>query len=230
MRPDPDDTRLYISRIRPIYHQLFNITHAICGDSRRAEYALQCAILNYWQETARAQRREFRDGLRNTLVQTAFRTAMDKSAAPGEITWDGLNARGDDPVLALIGSETREMRRMLALKYGVNASCLRIGRLMQMEPARVQTALMRFEARTRRRLGGVHGAKYDALMRRAVRMDFAAPCAVEPDVNAVLRAFQADASSAPVHSHTAAHILRWALTGLLILICIAAFWVIAILI
>ncbi len=229
MRPDSDDTRLYIGRIRPIYHQLFNEAHAICGDSRRAEYALQCAILDYWQETARSRRGGFRDGLRNTLIQTAIRTAMDRSSATGEATWDEMTAQGDDGVLALIGSEPRDMRRVLALKYGCNLSNLRIGRLMGLEPSRVQTALMRFEARTRRKLGGVHGAKFDALMRRAARIDFARPCAAEPDINAVLRAFQADAGSLPVRSHAATHIFHYALTGFLILICMAAFWLIAVL-
>lgn len=229
MRTGSDDTRLYISRVRPLFHQLFNEAHAICGDSRRAEYALQCAILDYWQESARSRKSGFRDGLRSTLIRTAVRAASDRSSAPGESTWDGLCAQGDDPVLRLTGSEPVEMRRVLALRYGCNLSRMRIAGLMRLEPSRVRTALTRFESRTRRKLGGIRRAKFEAMLRRAVRSDFAKPCAAEPDVNAVLRAFQADADSAPVNSHAAAHIVRYVLIGLLILFCMAAFWLIAVL-
>ena len=69
-RIESEDFQLYFSRIRPIYHQLFGIAHAITGSCEQAEYALQFAMLECWSAgIVNASQHGFREGLRNILLR-----------------------------------------------------------------------------------------------------------------------------------------------------------------
>jgi len=226
-RSESEDFQLYLSRVRPIYHQLFNMAHAITGNCDLAEYSLQYAMMDFW--AAGGAQHGFREGLRNTLIQAAMRTA-DSTA---EFTWNALAYEGSDEnpdvIRQLIAQESIELRRALALKYGCGCSMRRIGRIMGIEPKRVQTALSRFEARTRRKLDANLRRRFDGLMYHAVKADFNQASPLTPDMGNVFRTFQADAAAMTRPSKLPARILRGILAAILALICVAGFWLAAIL-
>lgn len=225
---DTEDFQLYLGRVRPIYHQLFNMAHAITGNCDRAEYSLQYAMMDFWAASTGVQH-GFREGLRNTLIRSAMRNAPEEA----EFTWNGLSgedAENDRSLMRhLIAQESVELRRALALKYGCGLSMRRIGRIMGMEPKKVQTALNRFEARTKRRLDPNLRRRCEGLIAHAVKADFSLPCPLAPDMGNVFRTFQADAAAMTRPSRLPARILRGILAVVLALICIGGFWLAAVL-
>ena len=227
-RSDTDDFQLYLSRVRPIYHQLFNMAHAITGNCDQAEYSLQYAMTDFWAASSGSQH-GFREGLRNTLIQAAMRTAN----AGAEFTWNGLNCENpeeeNDPVRRLIAMESVELRRVLALKYGCGFSLRKIGRVMGIEPRRIQTALSRFEARARRKLDPGLRRRFDGLILKAVKADFNLPSPLSPDMGNAFRTFQADAAAMTRPSRLPSRILHGVLAVIMALICIAGFWLAAVL-
>lgn len=226
-RPESEEFQLYFNRIRPIYHQLFNLAHAVSGSSEHAEYCLQYAMLDCWSAgEATASSHGFRESLRSNTVRIALKTAAD---APAD--WDGLRsgAESSDPLLRAIAQEGTELRRILALKYGCGLSARRIARAMDLDLNRVQTLLRRFEARTRRRLSGADSRKYDLLLVRTVRSQLNLPSPQAPEMGALFRSFQADAESVVRPNRLPARILHAVLALILALLCMGAFWLAAVL-
>lgn len=230
-RSDAEDFQLYFSRIRPIYHQLFNLAHAVTGNCDQAEYCLQYAMLDCWANgDASANRHGFREGLRSSTIHAALRLMQSSDDAP-EFDWDGLAAREEESpcVAQFIAQEPLETRRMLALRYGCSLSNRRIARLTGCEAGRVQAQLRRFEVRVRRRLSGRDQRHADLLIAKAVRAQLALPSPQAPEIGSVFRTFQADAASISRPSRLPVRILRVALAAVLALLCVAAFWMAAVL-
>ena len=230
-RSDAKDIQLYFSRIRPIYHQLFNLAHAIAGNCDQAEYCLQYAMLDCWANgDASANRHGFRESLRSSVIRTALRMSQSEEGK-SEFDWDGLSAReeGASPVATFIVQEPMEARRILALRYGCGLTLRQIARLVGCEAGRVQTLLRRFEARVRRRLSGGDQRRADLLIAQAVRAQMALPCPQAPEIGSVLRTFQADAASITRPSRLPMRILHAVLALVLALLCILAFWLTAVL-
>lgn len=226
-RAENDDFQLYLSRIRPIYHQLFNMAHAITGSCDAAEYSLQCAMMEFWSASVPSQH-GFREGLRNTLIHAAMRNVQN----PGEFSWDGLyseDAVESDPIRRLIAQESPELRRVLALKYGCGLSYSRIGRIMDIEPRRIQTALSRFDARAKRKLDGNLRKRCESLIQQAIRSDFNSPSLLAPDMGSVFRTFQVDAVAMTKPTRLPSKILNAVLAAILALICMLGFWLAAVL-
>ena len=223
-----EDFELYLSRIRPIYHQLFNIAHAITGNCEQAEYSLQYAMMDFWAASTGSYH-GFREGLRNTLIHAAMR-AVDIHA---EFTWNGLSCENpeeeSDPIRQLIAQEGTEFRRVLALKYGCGLSLRRIGHIMCIEPKRIQTALSRFEARAKRKLDPSLRRRCESMIHRTIRWNFSQPSALAPDIGGVFRTFQADAAAMSRPSRLPARILGGIVAVILALICIVGFWFTAVL-
>lgn len=224
--PDNEDIQLYLSRVRPAYHQLFNIAHAVTGSAAQAEYCLQFALLDCWQGGENSHR-----GLRDALKRAVIRCALKNSGADAP-DWDAMHTQDTDPdtTRRLIAQESIETRRILALKYGCGLSYGRIAKLTDIEAARVRQITDRFEARTRRKLEPSEHRKYDVLIQRAIRSYFAEAGALAPEMNSVFRSFQADAADIAKPSKLPMRIVKWFFAALLAIICIAAFWITAILI
>ena len=226
---EQDDFQLYFSRIRPIFHQLFNLAHAITGSSEQAEYCLQYAMLDCWAAgDASASRHGFREGLRASAMRTALRIANTEDV---EYDWNGLASQEgeSDPLLNLIAQEPAELRRVLVLRYGCNLSPRRIARLISADATRVQTLLRRFEARIRHKLTAWDRRRTDAQLTQAIRSHLTQPSPLSPEMNSVFRTFQADAATISRPSRLPARILRSALAVILAILCIAAFWLAAVL-
>lgn len=226
-RTEAEEFQLFIGRIRPVYHQLFNLAHAITGNCEQAEYALQSAMLDSWSAgDASASQHGFREGLRSGVIRAALRLGQS-----GETDWDGLSGptESSDPVLMAIVQENTDVRRLLALRHGCGLSPRRIARLTGMEKDRVQTLLHRFDVRTRRRLPAADRRRYEIRINRAVRSQLFQPSPRAPEMGSVLRTFQADAAEVLQPSRLPARILRSILVAVLALFCIVAFWFIAVL-
>ncbi len=228
-RSEQDDFQLYFSRVRPIYYQLFNLAHAITGNCEQAEYCLQYAMLDCWAAgDASASRHGFREGLRSSAMHAALRLADTEEA---EFDWDGLNAPEDesDPLLKQVAQEPLDLRRFLALRHGCGLSPRRIAKLTGNDTSRVQAMLRRFEARTRRKLSASDRRRADSMMAQAVRNSMNRPSPLAPEMGSVFRSFQADAATITRPSRLPGRILRAVLTAALALFCIAAFWLVAVL-
>lgn len=226
-RSEVEEFQFYFNRIRPIYHQLFNIAHAITGNCDQAEYCLQYAMLDCWSAgDANASHHGFREGLRSSVTRAAL-----KCASNGEYDWNGLHTdpESDDPLVKLIAQEPPELQRLLTLRYGCGISPRRIARIVSSDLNRVQTLLRRFEARTRRRLSGGDRRRFDVLVVRTVRSQLNQPNPLAPEMGGTFRTFQADAASITRPNRLPARILRAVLAVILAIFCVAAFWFTAVL-
>lgn len=224
--PETEDIQLYLSRVRPAYHRLFNIAHAVTGSAAQAEYCLQFALLDCWQGGENSHR-----GLRDALKRAVIRCAL-KNSASDATDWDAMHTNEEDPdtTRRLIAQESIETRRALALKYGCGLSCGRIARLMGIEASRVHQIIDRFEARTRRKLEPGERRKYDVLIQRAIRSYFSEASILAPEMNSVFRSFQADAADVTKPSRLPMRIVKWIFAAVLAVICVATFWLAAVLI
>ena len=158
---------------------------------------------------------------------------MRTADSNAEFSWNGLTPEeGEtaiDPLRQMISGESLELRRALALKYGCGLSIRRIGRIMGMEPRRIQTALTRFEARARRKLEGRERRRCESMILHAVRTDFSLPSPLAPDMGNVFRTFEADAAAMTRPSRLPARIFQAILAVILALVCMVGFWLAAVL-
>lgn len=220
--PETEDFQLYFSRIKPIYHQLFNLAHAITGNCEQAEYALQYAMLDCWSAgEVNASHHGFRESLRSSVIRAAL-----KEARSGESDWDSLRIDADssDPFLRAIAQEGAETRRLLVLRHGCGFSLRRIVRISGMDRERARILLNRFDARTRRRLPAAQRRKYELLIARVVRSQLNQPDPAAPAMGNVFRTFQSDASAVARPSRLPARILRMVVGVILAIFCVVMFW------
>ena len=228
-RAEHEEIQLYFSRIRPIYHQLFNLAHAITGNRERAAYCLQYAMQDCWTAgDASIGIHGLRESLRSSVVHAALK---DEPVDERDLDWDGLRAEteNNDPLLRTIAQEGNDLRRMLAMKYGCGLSNRRIARVLDMDTSRVQTLLRRFEVRTKRRLSTADRRRYEICIMRAVRGHLTLATPYAPEMAITFRTFQADAATANRPSRLPARILRIILAAVLALFCMGAFWLAAVL-
>ena len=223
-----DDTRAleaYLGRVRPVYHQVFNLAHAVTGSCEAAEYCVQCAMLECWAaDEDGSSHHGFREALRRSALRAAYK------CDPDDFDWDGLQFEGeDDPICRLIAQEGADLRRMLALRYGCRLSPGRIAWVCGEDASRVRGMLRRFDARMRRRLPKLNPRKLESQIEHAVRRELTQPTLFAPDMGNVFRSFQADAASTSRPSRLPARILRVVFAAVLAVLCIGAFWFAAVL-
>lgn len=225
-----DELQLYFNRIRPIYFELFNLAHAVTGASAQAEYCLQYALLECWSlGSAPSSRHGFREALRSATLHAALK---HPGSAEPEDDWDGLRAAdaASDPIAQLIAQEPRQLRRLLALRYGCALSLRKSARLASLEPRRARQLLERFEARVRRTLPAADRRRFEMRIQRSVRVGMAQPNPRAPELDSLLRTFQMDAASVAQSSRLPGRILRTIVAAVLMLACMLVFWLAAVLI
>ena len=227
-RSEESEFLSYYSRVRPVYHQLFNLAYVASGSMEQAQYCVQCALLDVWlSQESSASRHGLHESLRRATVRAALRCP-----APENSDWDALKLDEADPdaLKRVLAQETPLMRRMLALKYGCRLGTRRIARVVGAEPRRVKQMLRRFEARARRRLSPGDQRRFEPLLSRRMRELLSCPDPAAPDMDNVFRAFQADVAAAARPSRLPARILRCVICAVLALICMLAFWFAAVLV
>lgn len=221
--------RAFYGRVSPMIPELFNMAYAICGSYDLAEYALQYTLVEAWTGESQGGM-GFREGLRNTLRHVACEEAMEPRAQNAEVTWDGLTAQSDDPVLMQLAQEDVQTRRAVALRYGCALNVARIAKLMNLSAARVRELIDRFERRARRRLDAAQKRRYDAVIARAVRDEFARSSGDVPSLSAIYRTFESEAAETQRPKRWLARILQRTLCVLLALLCGVVFWLAAVLV
>lgn len=223
--------QLYFSRIRPIYHQLYNIAHFITGSCEQAESALQFAMMDFWMDCGgTGSRHGFREGLRGCVKRAALKSALSGEAH--EFDLEPIDpeapAAEKDPLYALLAAEAPQTQRLIILRLGCGMTLRRAARLVDLEPPRAQTAIRRFEARARRRRGADR-AKGEIQLTALARDILSTPSATAPEIGNIFRTFEADAANVTQPNRLPSRIAHAALAVLLALLCMFVFWLTAVL-
>ena len=217
--------RAWFKRVEPLYPELFNTAHVICGNYDQAEYALRSAILDVWAQNADGGM-GFREKLRSAVRDEALRAASDGAS---EFTWPGFTALVDDPLIRQAARENIDTQRLLMLRHGVGLSPGRIAKLTGMAASQVRGALDRFEARCRRGLSAQERSRFDALFARAARRALGVRAGI-PHPAAIYRAFEAEASQLQVSDHRLGQVVYRVLALAMAAICAVLFWLFAVLV
>ena len=224
-----EQLRVWFRNVEPIYAELFNAAHAMCGNYDMAEFALRSAVLEVWLQNVSGGM-GFRERLRDALRQAAMEAALDEDAARSEFTWTGIAPRGDDAILAQLSQEPVELQRLAVLRHGCGLSPRAISRLTGLSQGQIRTELSRLESRCRRRLSGQNRARVDALIAQRIKKWLARGGCGVPQISQVYRAFEAEADGASVTGHRVSRVAGRILLALLALACAAAFWLFAVLV
>ena len=219
--------RLWFKHVEPLYPELFNTAHAICGNYDQAEYALRGAILEAWADSAEVGM-GFREKLRGAVREEAFEQ-LKSSSGEVDFTWPGFSETGNDAIQKQLNRESIENQRILMLRHGVGLSSGRIAKLTDHSAAQVRSVLERFESRCRRSLSPQERSHFDSLFARIARRQLAARTGV-PHPAAVYRAFEAEASRLEVPEHKLSKVIFRILVFLMALICAVLFWLFAVLV
>lgn len=224
--PTSEAMRAWFKRVQPVYPELFNTAHAICGNYDQAEYAMRSAILEVWSQNADGGM-GFREKLRGEVREEALRLLRAEGGA--EFTWSGFQAVSDSEMLRQASREPIEIQRLLMLRHGVGLSPGRIGPIMGMTAAQVRTALDRFESRCRRVLPAQDRSRFDALFARAAKRQLASRVGV-PHPGQVYRAFEAEAAQLQVSDRRVPKLIYRVLLLLMSFVCAVMFWLFAVLV
>ena len=218
--------RAWFKRVEPLYPELFNTAHAICGNYDLAESALGSALMEVYLQNADGGM-GFRERLKSVVRSEALRASREGSAS--EFTWPGFGDNGEDPVAALICREPPETQRLLMLRHGIGLSISRISQLAGQSSGRVREQLHRFELRCRRSLPIQERSHVDRRIARVARRQMASKRGI-PHPSGIYRAFEAEASNQQVSEHRVAQVLYKILIVAMALVCAVLFWLFAVLV
>lgn len=225
-----EQLRSWFKHVEPIYTELFNAAHVMCGNYDLAEYALRSAILDVWLQNVGGGM-GFRERLRASLRQECFAAALSEDGEHAEFTWPGFAPiRSDDPILAQLAQERVETQRLVMLRHGCGLSVKAASQLTGMTQAQIRAELDRFESRCRRRLTGQDRSRADLMISHRAKKLLTRGGAGIPQISQVYRAFEAEADGAQVTGHRFSHILSRILLALMALLCAGAFWLFAVLV
>lgn len=227
MQQTTESLRGWFRLVEPIYAELFNAAHAMCGNYELAEYALQCALLDVWLQRAGMG---FRERLRGALREEAFAALDAPEAASAEFTWQGFRiGDGTDPLLNQLAGESLELQRLIMLRYGCGLTARTIAQLTGLSPKAVRGSLARFLARCRRKLPGGDRAGTEALITQRARAALRRSDEAPPIAQA-FRAFETEASQVSRSGRGIGRAFSRLMLTLLALVCAAAFWLFAVLV
>ena len=219
--------RAWFRRVEPIYPELFNTAHAICGNYDQAEYALRCAILEVWAQNAEGGM-GFREKLRSAVRSEAMEVTLSSDKTGVEFTWKGFNPSGG-ALSRQASAERIETQRLLMLRHGVGLNPGRIAALTGQRASQVRTTLDRFEARCRRAMSSQDRSRFGALFGHAARQQLASRAGI-PHPATVYRAFESEAAGMRVSEHRVSRVVYHLLALVMALICAFLFWLFAVMV
>jgi len=230
MQQTSEELRAWFKGVQPVYTELFNAAHVMCGNYDLAEYALRSAILDVWLQNASGGM-GFRERLRSALRREAFSAALSDEGQAAEFTWPGAGRlRDDDPVAAQLSQEPVHTQRLVMLRHGCALSSRAICRLTGLTRGQVRAELNRFEARCRRRMSGQDRARSEALIARTAKRLLGQSGPNMPQPGQVYRAFEAEAGAAQARGFRVWRFASGLLLALMALLCAGAFWLFAVLV
>lgn len=230
MQQTSEQLKSWFKNVEPIYAELFNAAHVMCGNYDLAEYALRCAILEVWLQNA-GSGMGFRERLRASLRQAAFEAALSDDARDAEFTWPGVGEdASNDPILRQLAQERVETQRLVMLRHGCGLHPRAIAQLTELSQPQLRAELSRFESRCRRALSGQDRARVEAMIARRAKRLLSQGGPGIPQPGQVYRAFEAEADGAHVTGHHVSRVAGRMLAALLALACAGAFWLFAVLV
>lgn len=197
MNQQTEELHLYFTRVRPMCRELFSMALTICADYDSAELALQKVILGGWQSRRRFRSsRGFHESLRADMRRAALGCIRDSGNEWDEFGADPLGEdAGDDPVLDAIRQERPGVRRVVMLRYGCALSRAQISRLVGIPAHQVEQLISRFQRRLKRRLTSEQRGKLESRLKELCRGQLAGEGVEMPDIGALYRNFEAEASA-----------------------------------
>jgi len=231
MQPTTSEAlRAWFRRVQPVYVELFNAAHAMCGNYDMAEYALRSAILDVWTQNTSGGM-GFRERLRAALRREAFDAALSEDGAAAEFTWQGVSPlREGEDISAQLAQERVETQRLVMLRHGCALPLRQVCRLTGMTQGQARAELNRFEARCRRRLSGQDRNRAEALITRQAKRLLARGGPNTPQPGQVYRAFEAEAGATRTPGLRLWRVAGGLLLALMALLCAGAFWLFAVLV
>ena len=219
-----EELRAYFDRASKYIPELFNIAHAITGNYDSAEYAVQCALSEAWLKGSRS-----RKGLRDDLKDAVRQASLKQAEKPvEEMTWEMAEADTDTALARVLFQESTDVRRVAALRYGCDLSYAQIARLTGMTEGNARDVLERFKRRLRRETAGGE----EPSIREWVEKIFQKVDRTMPGLNVIYRSFESEMSEHVRVHEKKHHVSRFAaaiLTAVIVVICLAGFWLIAVL-
>lgn len=228
-----DELQEYLEQVTPIFRELFGIAHAITDQYDAAEYVVQRVIQKGFSGKHKCRKLSFREQMKVWTVRMATEQVKLGGRLPeGEGTWtgfDGVNV-GGNPFLMEAVREPLLMRRILMMKFGAGLHSYEIAPIVGMDKARVRAYLQQFEARVARKIRKSNG-NYEKMARRAALQELKRMDADVPDATATFRQLQADLVDPvrPAAVNPVSRAVGVFFLGLGILLCVAMFWIFAVL-
>lgn len=225
------DMEEFLEQVTPAFREMFGIAHAITNQYDAAEYVVQRVIQKAFLQKI-SGKITFREHMRQMTVRTAVEYVRQNGSVPeGEGTWSGfdtIDVQGN-PFLMEAVCEPLQMRRILIMKFGAGLHSYEIAPIIGMDKARVRAYLQQFEARVERK--NRKGSSYDKMAKYAAMQDLNRIDADVPDATATYRQLQADMIDPvrPEKESLLKRITGMAVMGFAVLLCIALFWVFAVL-
>ena len=230
MQQTSEELRSWFKGVQPIYVELFNAAHILCGNYDLAEYALRSAILDVWLQNAGGSM-GVRERLRASLRREAVEAAQSDDGRSAEFTWTGVPEAADGDVIgAQLSQERIQTQRLVMLRHGCGLNLQTLSRLTGLSRSQARTELKLFESRCRRKLTGQDRSRADALIARRAKSLLSQDGANVPPVAQVYRAFEAEADGAQLPGHRASRVVGGILLALTALLCAGAFWLFAVLV
>lgn len=229
--PTSDSLRAWFRQVQPLCVELFNVAHLMCGNYDLAEYALRCAILDVWLESASGGM-GFRERLRASLRREAFEIALSGEGRSAEFTWSGV-AGGDgdgDPILDQLVRESVRTQRLVLLRHGCGLSPRSAAKLTGLTAGQVRGELIGFADRCVSRASRRSRARVDAQIARVAKKLLTRRDPDTPQISQIYRAFEAEADGAQVSGHRLSRVAGNIFLTLTALFCAAAFWLFAVLV
>ena len=228
--PTSESLRAWFRQVQPLCVELFNVAHLMCGNYDLAEYALRCAILDVWLESASGGM-GFRERLRASLRREAFEIALSDEGRAAEFTWPGVADDGDDdPILDQLIQEDVRVQRLVLLRHGCGLSPRSVAKLAGMTTGQVRGELYRFSDRCAGRALRRSRARVDARIARKAKQLLTRRDPDTPQISQIYRAFEAEADGAQVPGHRLSHIAGNVVLTLTALACATAFWLFSVLV
>ena len=238
MKPGIDEPQAYLSKLAPIYTELFRVAHTIVGNGELAEYVLKKATYEAWQRRSEWQERmSFSEGLGQTVRMVALVELQNiKHIGSFELDWqlppiDPQDVSADQrQILSKLSREGPELTRALMLYYGCGLRISQIAQVLGVRAAAARDMLYMFRTRlerSRQRMGDKHHME-DNLERLLLAM-LSLVAEDVPDSGALFRAFERDVAFAPKPRLSKGRVMGIILGALGAILCAVVFWVFAIL-
>ena len=216
--------RAWFRRAEPLYPELFNAAHAICGNTSQAEDALKSGLLEVWSESGEGGM-GLREKLKGAIRTEALRLAR-ANKGDIEMTWPGYSEDDEDPLIRLMAREDIDTQRILTLRYGIGLSAKRISALTGLPAGYI---LRHFDNHCKRQLSAAERSKYDILMRRTLRQRLRDRTSL-PHPAQIYRGFEAEVGNLRPPARRVSRIVYQILVLIMALICAILFWLFAVLV